>query len=50
MYFCLCVLYRLVNYPFDHVTIFSKVVVHEPKKVSELVRPIFFSKLKNSMK
>ena len=37
---CLYVLYRIVNYAFDHVMILSKVVVHEPKTVSELLRPI----------
>lgn len=34
------VLYRIVNYAFDQAMSFSK-VVHEPTKVSELVRPIF---------
>ena len=38
---CLYVLYRIVNYAFDHVMIFRKVVVHESKKVPELVQPIF---------
>lgn len=37
----LYVLYRMVNYVFDHVMIFRKVVVHKLTKVTELVRPIF---------
>ena len=28
--------YRIVNYVFDYVMIFSKVVAHEPEKVSKL--------------
>jgi hypothetical protein len=32
------VLYRIVNYAFDHVMIFGKVVVLESTQVSELVR------------
>ena len=39
---CLYVFYRIVNYAFDHVMIFSKVVVYEPTKFSKLVQPIFF--------
>lgn len=35
-----CILYKIVNYAFDHGMIISKVVVHEPK-VSKLVQPIF---------
>ena len=40
MNLCLYVPYRIVNYAFDNVMIFSKIVVHEPKKVCKLVRPI----------
>ena len=29
--------YRIVNHAFDYIMIFSKVVAHEPGKVSKLV-------------
>ena len=34
---CLYVPYRIVNYAYDHVMIFSKVVAHKPGEVSKLV-------------
>ena len=34
---CLYVPYRIVSYVFDHFMILSKVVAHEPGKVSKLV-------------
>ena len=34
---CLYVAYRIVSNAFDPVMIFSKVVAHEPRKVSKLV-------------
>lgn len=40
-YLCLYVLYRIINYAFNHVIILKKNFVYEPTKVSELVRPIF---------
>lgn len=41
MNICPYVFYRIVNSAFDHVMIFNKVVVHEPKEIYEFVRPIF---------
>lgn len=38
---CLYILYIIVNYVFGHKMIVTKIVVHEHKKVSELVTPIF---------
>lgn len=38
MNICLYIVYGIVNYAFDHVMIINKVLVNEPKKVSELVQ------------
>ena len=40
----LYVVYRIVKCAFDHMMMFSKVDVHKPMEVSELVQPIIFSK------
>ena len=34
---CLYVPHRIVNYAFDHVTIFIKIGAHEPVKISKLI-------------